>query len=71
MADKYEPDSESLAQALNEIAALIDRSESDPQLMVNLLNEIIEAAEAGKGDYCDNLIASQKAELAALRATSA
>ena len=70
--DKYEADSEPLALALTKIAALTDRSESDPQLMVDLLNEIIEVSEAAKLAYRDNVIAAQKAGLAGLwKATSA
>lgn len=62
-----EPDSQPLADALNKIVSLTATSESDPFLMLDLLNEIIEAAEAGKLAYRDNVMAAQKAEIAELR----
>lgn len=63
-----EADTAPLANALSKIGVLVNASESDPQMMLDLLNDIIDTAEAGKNEYRANFMAAQKAEIAELRA---
>jgi hypothetical protein len=57
-----------LAEALSNIDDILLNSESDEALMLDMLNSIIESAEAGKNEYLARRMAAQKVELDELRA---
>jgi hypothetical protein len=63
-----EADALPLAEALSKIDDILLSSESDPSLMLDQLNAIIDTAEAGKKAYLANRMAAQREELEALRA---
>ena len=67
----FTPDSTPLAVALTKIAAIVDRSESDPQEMRNMLWAIKDVIEDATDAYRANVMEAQKAETAALRASIA
>jgi hypothetical protein len=66
-APDFEPDAEPLADALREIAAITDASESDPRVMREMLWRIQELIEAKMVIYRNNIKEAQKAEIAYLR----
>lgn len=63
-------DSAPLANALTKIAAITDRSESDVEQMIEMLNEIEDTVQAAREAWLTNVRAAQEAELQRLRAAA-
>jgi hypothetical protein len=60
-------DTAPLADALRKIADITDRSESDAEMMVAMLNEIVDLASNAKTDYFADVVRVSREEVEQLR----